>query len=140
MDEDAGVDAPVVPQVTSCPCGTGRSYDTCCGRLHRGAGHAKTAVELMRSRYSAFVVRDSDYLSVTWHPEHRPSRVRFVPDQRWTGLEIHATAAGGLLDTAGTVEFTASYVNAAGTARQLHETSRFARLDGHWLYLSGDHL
>jgi SEC-C motif-containing protein len=125
-------------EVEDCPCGTGRSYDACCGRLHRGSGHAKTAVELMRSRYSAFVVGDSDYLSATWHPQHRPARVRFRPDQTWTGLEIHSTEAGGLLDTVGTVRFTATFV-VAGAAHRLHETSRFSRVDGRWVYVSGDH-
>ena len=39
-----------------CPCGSGTTYDACCGRLHRGAEQAATPEELMRSRYAAYVV------------------------------------------------------------------------------------
>ena len=120
-----------------CPCGAGRGYDACCGRLHRGSADARTAVELMRSRYSAFVLCDGDYLLATWHPQQRPTRVLFPPGQRWTALVIHATEAGGLLDTAGTVDFTATY-EVRGVARQLHEISRFARRDGRWVYVAAD--
>lgn len=119
----------------SCPCGTGRAYDACCGRLHDGLGHARTAVELMRSRYSAFVVSDGDYLLATWHPKHRPTRIDFGADQVWTGLEIHSTEAGGMFDTVGTVRFTAGFV-AGGAAHRLHETSHFARIDGRWVYVA----
>ncbi|MCH1611253.1 MAG: zinc chelation protein SecC, partial [Luminiphilus sp.] len=31
----------------------------------------------MRSRYSAFVLQNETYLLGTWHPDTRPSRVRF---------------------------------------------------------------
>jgi SEC-C motif-containing protein len=124
--------------VEGCVCGAGRSYDACCGRLHRGSADARTAVELMRSRYSAFVLCDGDYLLATWHPQQRPARMVFPPGQRWTALVIHSTEAGGLFDTAGTVEFTAT-CEVRGVARQLHETSRFARLDGRWVYVAADH-
>jgi SEC-C motif-containing protein len=103
--------------------------------LHQGLGHARTAVELMRSRYSAFVVCDGAYLLATWHPQHRPARIDFAADQSWTGLEIHSTEAGGMFDTVGTVQFTASFI-AGGEAHQLHETSHFARVDSRWLYVT----
>ena len=54
-----------------------------------------TAEQLMRSRYCAFVHEDEEYLLATWHPETRPSRVRFDQAQRWLGLKVYATAAGG---------------------------------------------
>ncbi|MET0725475.1 MAG: YchJ family metal-binding protein, partial [Leifsonia sp.] len=50
-----------------CPCLSGEAYGSCCGRFHAGAV-APTAVQLMRSRYSAFVVGDAAYLLDTWHP------------------------------------------------------------------------
>ena len=50
-----------------CPCGGG-VYRDCCGPLHRGDQRAQTAEQLMRSRYSAFVREELDYLLVT-HPE-----------------------------------------------------------------------
>lgn len=121
--------------MTSCPCGTGVAYDDCCGRLHRG-GAATTAEELMRSRYSAFAVGDTAYLTRTWHPATRPGAIDLDPDQRWTGLEILATEGGGTEDTKGVVEFRASYA-VRGEPGALHEVSRFFRVGGDWVYVRG---
>lgn len=92
----------------------------------------------MRSRYTAFVHRDADYLMATWHPEHRPSRLRFVPGQRWLGLRICRTESGGPEDETGIVEFVARF-KVLGRGRRLHETSRFRKLEGRWYYCDGDH-
>lgn len=121
-----------------CHCGAGDSLDSCCGPYITGEALPETAEHLMRSRYSAFVEQDQDYLLASWHPATRPSRVRFDPDQRWLGLSIRGTAAGGPDDDNGTVEFVARY-KIAGKGYRLHETSRFARLDGRWVYRDGEH-
>lgn len=123
-------------ELPTCPCGSGRSYDDCCGRLHRGKAEATSAEELMRSRYTAFARRDADYLLRTWHPDHRPSRIDFPPDQKWTGLVVHEAKGGGMLDKEGTVEFTASHT-VRGSLRKLHEVSRFTRVAGRWVYVAG---
>jgi len=117
----------------SCPCGLAETYEECCGRFHRGEAAAPTAESLMRSRYSAFVKRDEEYLLRTWHPRTRPPRVDFDPGMRWTGLEILATSEGSAFHTTGTVEFRASYRGGA-----LRERSRFERVDGAWTYVDGD--
>ncbi len=85
---------------TECPCGSGASYAECCGRLHRGEA-AQTAEQLMRSRYSAFVVGDETYLFRTWHPRTRPDDVTVASDRTWTGLEVLATEAGESVTTTG---------------------------------------
>lgn len=88
----------------------------------------------MRSRYSAFVARDDDYLLRSWHPRTRPPRVELDPELRWTGLHVMRTTGGSLLHTEGTVEFQADY--RVGRQRgSLHEHSRFVRHDGAWVYL-----
>ena len=88
----------------------------------------------MRSRYSAFVAQDEDYLLRTWHSRTRVSRVGFDPEQRWTRLEVLATSEGGMLHPSGTVEFRAHYQR-RGVAGSQHEVSRFVREDGRWVYL-----
>ncbi len=89
----------------------------------------------MRSRYSAFALGDEAHLLRSWHTSSRPASVPFVPGQRWTGLEVMATVAGGLLDREGEVEFRASYER-RGRPGVLHELSRFVRNDeGLWAYL-----
>jgi SEC-C motif-containing protein len=88
----------------------------------------------MRSRFSAFAVRDSAYLLRTWHRTTRPPRVTVDPAQCWDRLEILATTGGALFDSDGTVEFRAHYRH-HGLPRTHHETSRFVREDGCWAYL-----
>ena len=108
---------------TPCPCGSGKSFDPCCGR-HLAGEAAPTAEALMRSRYSAYGLLREDYLLATWHPSNRP---------RELGLARHEQTDA---DHA-VVEFVARYkVN--GRAQRLHEISRFVREDGRWLYVDGD--
>jgi len=118
-----------------CPCGSGASYDTCCGRLHRGAAQAATAEELMRSRYAAYAVTEADHLFRTWHPRTRPEHVLGTPGTTWTGLEILDVVDGGPDDAAGIVEFRASYRDPSGPG-VLHERSSFERRGHRWVYVS----
>ena len=90
----------------------------------------------MRSRYSAFVLRDAGYLLATWHPRTRPRVLDLDPGVRWTGLDVLAAAGGSPLEIEGTVEFRAHHV-VAGRAGAQHERSRFVREDGRWRYLDG---
>ena len=115
-----------------CPCGAGRSYERCCGKLHAGtpAGNAEL---LMRSRYSAFVLRNEQYLLATWHPSRRPLQIALASDQTWLGLTVIETQVTGA-DSA-EVEFVArSRVGPSAEIRH-HERSRFVREGGAWLYL-----
>jgi SEC-C motif-containing protein len=88
----------------------------------------------MRSRYSAFAVGDPAYLLRTWHPSTRPPGLTLDPELRWYRLDILATSRGGMLDVEGTVEFRAHYKALDGAGSQ-HETSRFVRHSGAWLYI-----
>ena len=120
----------------NCPCGSGDTYEECCGPIHRHVIDAPTAVTLMRARYSAFVGHDEAFLLWSWHPDHRPPEVRVQGDELWTGLEILATRNGGPDEDKGTVEFIARFVS-GGAPRTLHEVSRFVRLENRWVYLKG---
>lgn len=89
----------------------------------------------MRSRYSAYVRGLTDYLLATWHPDTRPAAVSLEPGLRWLGLEVRAHRPLG--DDRAEVEFVARS-KLGGRAHRLHETSRFARREGRWLYVDGD--
>lgn len=118
----------------ACPCG-GEDYATCCGR-HHGITPAPDAATLMRSRYSAYVLKLQDYLLATWHPDTRPESLDLGADnEKWLGLEIKKQRSDGT-DSA-TVEFVARY-KIGGRAYRLHEISRFVREDGRWLYVDGE--
>jgi SEC-C motif-containing protein len=112
---------------SECPCGTGERYDACCGVLHRGAAQAASAEELMRSRYSAYAVGDTDYVWRTWHPRTRPHEVTPHADMTWTGLTV-------LDATEDEVEFRATY-DQDGSPGVLHERSRFERRRDRWVYV-----
>ena len=119
----------------ACPCGSGASYAGCCGRLHAGEAVAASAEALMRSRYSAFVLGLTGYLSATWHPSTRPTDLSLEPGVRWLGLEVRSHRQPD--STHATVEFVARS-RVAGRGQRLHETSRFVLENGRWLYVDGD--
>lgn len=121
--------------MSACPCGSGRALVECCGRYHDGQ-LAPDAESLMRSRYSAFVLGREDYLLATWHPSTRPAALDLdvTPRPHWLGLAVKAHLQQDAAHA--TVEFVARYkVN--GRAFRLHETSRFEKVDGRWLYVEG---
>jgi SEC-C motif domain protein len=117
-----------------CPCGLDATYGDCCGALHQGRATATTAEQLMRSRYSAFVVRDGRYLLRTWSSGNRPPSLRFADDIQWTGLDILSTTGGSAFHTEGTVEFRANFT-VDDHLDNHHENSRFTREDGQWVYV-----
>jgi len=120
-----------------CPCGSGKSYKNCCGRLITKGGVADSAEQLMRSRYSAYFYDEYDYLKETWHPSTRPQALNPVDDQlRWCGLSIIDTEQGQAQDQEGYVEFEAHYsINSRSGV--MHERSYFLKEQGQWFYVQG---
>jgi SEC-C motif-containing protein len=128
----------LIDTLTPCPCGNPAGYTACCGSLHDG-GIAATAEQLMRSRYSAYVLKREDYLLASWHPDTRPATLRLAaqqPPPNWLGLQVRRTQQ--VDDEHATVEFVARYRLGGGRAQRQHETSRFVCKDGHWYYLDGE--
>ena len=123
-----------------CPCGrlgaNGKALtlSQCCGPYLAGAP-APDAHALMRSRYSAFVLGDENYLLQSWHPRTRPREVKPEPGTKWLGLEVRSHKQPDA--TNAEVEFVARY-RVAGRAVRLHERSRFLKEEGRWYYLDGD--
>ncbi|MFL1454165.1 YchJ family protein [Marinobacter sp. GN3S48] len=116
-----------------CPCGSGEIYHACCQPFHQGSP-APTPEALMRSRYSAFVLRLADYLLETWHSSTRPQSLDPQQSPEWTSLRILDASTRG--DT-GTVRFRAVYRLGDGWG-YLEETSGFTKEEGRWFYVSGD--
>ena len=126
----------------ACPCGSGRACVQCCGRWH-GGEPAPDAEALMRSRYSAYVLKLRDYLLETWHPDTRPAPDDLGLDDAagartaWLGLQVKSYTVTG--PDAAEVEFVARFRVGGGRAQRLAERSRFERIDGRWYYRDGDH-
>jgi SEC-C motif-containing protein len=115
-------------------------FADCCGRYIDGGEPAPRALELMRSRYSAYVLGENGYLRATWTPQTCPADLDVDPSApdspRWLGLQIKRFTP--IDDTHAEVEFVARY-KTSGRAHRLHESSRFLRGDdGRWRYVDGD--
>lgn len=109
-------------------------YPQCCGRFIDNDAVPQSAEELMRSRYTAYTLRNDPYLKATWHASTRPAEaVAQDDDVKWFGLQVLKHAQAG--DEA-QVEFVARY-KVGGRAHRLHENSRFLREGGRWYYVDG---
>lgn len=108
----------------------------CCGPLHDGES-ATTAEALMRSRYSGFATGRLGYVLRTWHPATRPTDLSPTAGVTWVGLDVLRTVDCEVLADAGTVEFRARF-HSADRKSVMHETSRFERRAGRWVYVDGD--
>lgn len=117
-----------------CPCGAA-DYAACCGHYHGGTV-APDAAALMRSRYSAYVLKLEAYLLATWHHTTRPAALDLAADNaKWLGLELKKHTPES--DDRATVEFVARY-KIGGRAHRLHEISHFVREEGRWFYVDGE--
>jgi SEC-C motif-containing protein len=129
------------PAALPCPCGKTEGkraalYDQCCGRLIDAGELPANAEQLMRSRYTAYVLERFDYLRDTWDPATCPTDLGSEPGPQWLGLEVRRHQP--LDDRHARVEFVARY-KIGGRAHRLRETSRFVLgEDGRWRYVDGE--
>jgi SEC-C motif-containing protein len=123
---------------TPCPCGQG-VFAACCGRFLEGECDPGSALELMRARYSAYVLGRVAFLQRTWHPATCPAVLDAadLATPRWLGLEIRAVKTPD--EHSASVEFVARY-RVGGRGFRLHERSHFERLAGRWTYREGEML
>ncbi|MFN8390745.1 MAG: YchJ family protein [Bdellovibrionota bacterium] len=122
-----------------CPCGN-PSFDECCKPHLAGTTFPKTAEALMRSRYSAYVKGEIEYLGQTLHPNERFGFDRkaakdWAESSEWLGLEIKK-ARGSEGDQQGVVEFIARF-RQDGVEHAHHEISQFKKLNGRWFFVNG---
>jgi SEC-C motif domain protein len=119
-----------------CPCESDQPFKNCCQPYIEQTVNAPTAEALMRSRYTAFVLLNENYLRYSWHPDTCPKNIHLNKNTQWLGLSIKNTLAGSEKDETGEVEFVArSKIN--GKASRLQENSRFCRSNNRWVYISG---
>ena len=122
-----------------CPCGSDKKFDRCCGRFLIDNKQAKTAEQLMRSRFTAYALGGyGDYLMSTWHHAESnglSSALLDVSESKWVKLEVLDKSQKG--DNA-IVEFKAHHLDTSGQKGLLHERSEFIRINGRWLYVEGE--
>ena len=121
-----------------CPCCSGKLYTECCKPYHNGS-LPPTPLDLMRSRYCAYALKNARYIIETTHPKSP----YFEKDRKkWEKgiLEFCTTTQFIKLDIINTAEETvhfAAHLRQSGKDFVLDEQSHFQKVDGKWLYVSG---
>lgn len=120
---------------TMCPCGLNKSYGACCGLYISGMAAAPTPEALMRSRYTAYSLGNTDYIARTMGG---PAAVgfnaieakRWAASIRWVRLEVLSSRMEG---NKGEVKFKAHYLQ-NNRPHILAEHSLFEKINGLWMY------
>lgn len=128
-----------------CPCGSLKKYKKCCRLFHFGQT-ANTALELMKSRYSAFVANDCDYIINTTHKDNSDYTIdkkewansinEFSKYSDFKKLEIIDFIDG---EEVAYVTFKATIFQ-GGIDSSFTEKSKFLKEENRWLYHSGEFL
>ncbi|MBI4979204.1 MAG: SEC-C domain-containing protein [Spirochaetes bacterium] len=122
-----------------CTCCSNRAYDECCGPIIAGAAGASTAEALFRARYTAFAVRNLDFVDRTHAPEirddfNRAEAERLADGCEWQDLQIRRADETG--DTA-EVEYVVRF-RKDGQDITSAAVSRFRRDNGEWFFVNSE--
>ena len=126
-----------------CPCGSLKKYKKCCKPFHDKITFPKTALELMKSRFSAFAVLIADYIIFTTHENNadyisdlkswNQDIMNFSKNTRFERLEILDFIEG---EVESFVTFKATLFQ-DNTDISFIEKSRFLKVEDKWLYIDG---
>ncbi|MEW6998600.1 YchJ family protein [Colwelliaceae bacterium BS250] len=132
-----------------CPCGSDKDFSSCCQPFINKQQLPKTAEQLMRSRYSAYAIKDSEYIFQTYAMSKQPDNAindikEWAEQTTWLTLEILPTDPESTFESAKDneqqyyyVEFCADYLT-NNEVWQMHEYSRFIIEDAQLKYLDGE--
>ncbi len=118
-----------------CICGNEKDFNECCGPIISKEKLPQSAEELMRSRYSAYVQANGEYLVYSAVKDNQYQEdialiEEFSNSVEWLKLDV-------LEVTPNTVEFKAYYRDKEGI-QVLHEKSNFVQEDEVWKYKDGE--
>jgi SEC-C motif-containing protein len=123
-------------KITICPCGSTKNYSSCCEIYHLAQKKAETPEQLMRSRYSAYVVGNIDFIAKTNEPSQQDNfdyeaAETWSKQAEWLGLEIISAQDNE-------VEFKAHF-KIKDLVQVHHEVSLFRYDEGQkqWFYTDG---
>lgn len=124
----------------TCYCQSAKNFSDCCEPYINGEAVAETPEILMRSRYSAYCLKNFDYLEETTDPQ-AIGEVNHAANQEWAEsveflkLEILATSVD---KNKGLVEFKASFKEKGKDEIHVHhELSKFRKHQGVWYFRDG---
>lgn len=119
-----------------CYCNSGQEYLECCGKFLVEKVLPSSPEELMRSRYSAYKIKDIDYLVATTHPDYRKYYSRKSIAKWANSVEfLKLTIVDASEDR---VKFIAIFRDEMGNLQEHREDSLFKFEDGKWYYLEGE--
>jgi len=123
-----------------CPCGSGKSYATCCEPIIKKTALASSPEVLMRSRYTAYAKKEILWLRDSLEEKQRKDfdekgARQWSERSEWIGLEIIKSKTDEEHNT-GVVEFSAKFKQ-DGVVREHHEISEFVRKNNEWLLTEG---
>ena len=128
-----------------CPCQSGQTYAECCQPYH-GDQTIPNPLSLMRARFAAFNMILPQFIIDTTAPDNPGYQLnqkswcrdlrRYCARTNFTGLQILAVQMGQS-PLEGFVTFQAT-LDQNGQDCSFTERSRFIKLEGVWLYHSGD--
>lgn len=127
---------------SKCCCGSRAQFEHCCAPFLKKEATPETPEQLMRSRYSAYVHHNANYLIETWHPDCNAKQweqeiITSFEQTQWLGLRVISSSYAKNPDE-GYVEFSTCFIDEKADHKQLiHERSRFIRLNSRWYYLDG---
>lgn len=117
-----------------CYCHSKKKFSECCEPFLSYMSKPSTPEKLMRSRYSAYVLGNGDYIVKTTVKENRyEDDIEFIKEYSKTVLWLSLDIVHVKDDL---VEFKAYYKDGEGVKIQ-HERSSFVYENGEWLYDSG---
>lgn len=118
----------------ACTCGSGKSFGQCCQPVLANIAAAPSAEALMRARFTAHVIGDSEFLHKSYLADSKKpyNGEQLAGGDRWTRLVIHSQEEGQTPDKA-YVEFTA-FFKEQGVEVPHIEKAEFVRHEGSWIY------
>ena len=125
----------------TCPCSSGAAFAECCEPIITKAEQAKTAEQLMRSRYTAYATGNVDWIVDSQSADGRELVDRKATEEwskraEWHRMEVLEVQQGGEDDDEGFVDFKA-YYTMAGEEITHHEVASFRKEDGVWYFVDG---
>jgi SEC-C motif-containing protein len=127
-----------------CPCDCNTHYEQCCAQFHQGRQQPKTALELMKSRYSAYAKAQAVYIINTTHKTHQEYLDdvnvwfehinEFIEITQFRGLNIIDYQE---FENEAYVIFQA-LLTQHGVNSSFTERSHFVKENGIWYYQSGE--
>lgn len=127
---------------TPCHCGNNLMFEQCCAPFIKQTTKPDNAEQLMRSRFTAFKLRQHQYIIDTQRLDNQPPATvdSFDLSIEWLGLYVLAHHTGGNKSQQ-QVEFVAFFKGGSSNrVEQMHELSSFQLKQGQWMYTSGQHL